>query len=163
MQKTLAAIFFATIIYTNGKAQSSTNPFYVDGVAYEVTDASHGYVSVTGLGTSASETVTIPQTVENNGTTYTVTAIASHAFQTTGTTVSSLIVNSSGANEEGFVIGDSIFYGGPSTTTFSTLELNGRIASIGVGAFRFCALTKLTMPKGVGHIYIMELFRIARS
>lgn len=153
MQKTLAAIFFATIIYTNGKAQSSTNPFYVDGVAYEVTDASHGYVSVTGLGTSASETVTIPQTVENNGTTYTVTAIASHAFQTTGTTISSLIVNSNGADEEGFYIGDSICYAGSNTTTLSTLELNGRIASIGVNAFRFCALTKLTMPKGVGHIY----------
>ncbi len=153
MQKTLAAILFATTILTNSKAQSSTNPFYVDGVAYEVTDANHGYVTVTGLGTSASETVTIPQTVENNCTTYTVTAIASHAFQQTGTTISSLIVNSSGANEEGFYIGDSIFYAGQSVTTLSTLELNGRIASIGVNAFRYCPLTKLTMPKGVGHIY----------
>ncbi len=152
MQKTLAAILFATTIYSNSKAQSSANPFYVDGVAYEVTDASRGYVSVAGLGTSASETVTIPQTVENNGTTYTVTAIASRAFQSTGTTVSSLIVNSSGANEEGFVIGDSIFYG-EKASEISSLELNGRIASIGINAFRGCALTKLTMPKGVRHIY----------
>ncbi len=153
MQRILAAAIFATTISTYSAAQSSGTTFYVDGVAYEVTDANRGYVSVTGLGTSASETVTIPQTVENDGTTYTVTGIASHAFQSTGTTITSLIVNSSGANGEGFFIGDSVCYAGSSTTTLATLELNGRIASIGVNAFRFCPLTKLTMPKGVGHIY----------
>ncbi len=153
MQKLLATVLFATTIYSYSSAQTSNTTFEVDGVAYEVTDTDHGYVSVSGLGSSAGTTVTIPQTVENDGTTYTVTAIKSHAFQKTETSISSLIVNSSGANDEGICLGDSLFFNGNSMSTLASLELNGRISSIGVNAFRMCSLTTLTMPKGVGRIY----------
>ncbi|MEE0511641.1 MAG: leucine-rich repeat protein [Peptococcaceae bacterium] len=108
--------------------------------------------------------VTIPQTVEYDGTTYTVTAVDEYAFFTcSGVTKVSLpsTVKTIGKNafyrcgaltevvlNEGLAsIGDSAF---SECTNLSTLKLPSTLTAIGSGAFSQCStLENLTIPASV--------------
>ena len=55
--------------------------FVVDGISYNITDKNGKIVAVVAGSTKYTGNVTIPGTVTNNETTYTVKAIGSYAFQ----------------------------------------------------------------------------------
>ena len=54
--------------------------FVVDGISYDITDKNGKVVAVVAGATKYTGSITIPATVTNDGTTYTVKNIGSHAF-----------------------------------------------------------------------------------
>lgn len=74
--KKLFAILFATMLASQAWAQN----FTVDNLSYYITDANNHYVSVAKGSTEPTGALTIPSTVTNGSTTYSVTSIARDAF-----------------------------------------------------------------------------------
>ena len=71
----------------------AAHDFEVDGIYYNITDATNKTIEVTYRGTSYSEYsdeytggVVIPESVTYNGTTYSVTSIGNRAFHSCGLT-----------------------------------------------------------------------------
>lgn len=112
--------------------------FVSDGIVYGITSEQtvevQPYYIV--LSNPYSGTVSIPQTVENNGTTYNVTALAESAFEgcenVTGMTLPATIRS----------IGPYCFY----NTSFTTLQLPDSLRTLGDHAFLYSSISSLHLP-----------------
>ena len=125
---------------------SFAHDFEVDGIYYNITSKSEPYtVAVTyRYGYKYTGAVTIPQKVTSNGTTYSVTNIASYAFDNCKGLTSVSIPNSVTSIGYGSFRGCS---GLPSVT------IPNSVTSIGGGAFQGCTgLTSVTLPNSVTSI-----------
>lgn len=112
----------------------SQNTFKVGDLTYEIT--SENTVEVHDCATSAIS-VTIPETIVNNGTTYSVTAIGSNAFFSCYNLSSIEIPNSITS------IGASAFV---SCTTMTNIIIPNSVTSIGNNAFQNCnKLSSITL------------------
>lgn len=114
--------------------------FVFNGIVYGVTSDVEQTVAVmnysTLLSNAYSGSITIPQTVENNGTTYTVTALGESAFESC-TGVTHLNLPSTVRS-----LGSYCFY----NTNFTTLQLPDSLRSIGDHAFLYSRVGSLHLP-----------------
>ena len=113
--------------------------FYQDGIYY-TTNGNEATVDRS----DASGYVTIPATVNNNGTTYTVTAIGNYAFSgcdaITGISIPNTVLT----------IGNQAFY---NCTGLTEVTMSNSVTSIGNSAFYNCsALTSISIPSTVTSI-----------
>ena len=137
-----------SLLPINAFAANTTNEeFTVNGYRYVITSSENNTVSFAkpaDSSTSYSGEITVPQTVQNNDTTYTVTAIHSDAFaNATGVTKVTL-------PDSITKIPDAAFIG---CTGLTSITFGNAVTSIGDGAFSGCsALTSLTIPNTVTSI-----------
>ena len=114
--------------------------FVFNGIVYGVTSDVEQTVAVmnysTLLSNAYSGSITIPQTVENNGTTYNVTALGESAFESC-TGVTHLNLPSTVRS-----LGSYCFY----NTNFTTLQLPDSLRSIGDHAFLYSRVGSLHLP-----------------
>ena len=119
-----------TLYYT---ITSNTSPYTVS-VTYPGSSSWTGYTQPTG-------SLTIPSSVTNGGTTYSVTAIGSSAFRNCSDLTSVTIPNSVTS------IGSSAFY---SCSGLTSVTIPNSVTSIGNSAFYYCSgLTSVTIPNSV--------------
>lgn len=132
--KSLAALLVAASL----PAVASAQYFESDGIVYGITSEqtvevlSNYYLH----NTPYSGSIVIPQTVEDDGTTYTVTALAESAFESC-TTMTSLTLPPTIRS-----IGSHCFY----NCTFTTLQLPDSLRTIGDNAFLYSCVTSLHLP-----------------
>ena len=125
--------------------------FSVDGIYYNILTDKTNEVAVTYRGSSYYEynneysgSVTIPKTVTNNGTTYSVTSIGDKAFEDCWNLTSITIPNSVTS------IGDQAFY---SCSKLTSITIPNNVTSIGYRAFSWCSgLTSVTLGNNVTSI-----------
>ena len=118
--------------------------FTAGNLKYEVTDAAAKTVELTGYETKPEGALTIPATVTNGGTTYSVTAIGYEAFRECKALTSVTIPDGVTG------IGQSAFSG---CSALTSVTIPDGVTSIGSYAFRGCeALTAVTIPDGVTEI-----------
>ena len=156
----LLAVMFA------GQAWAATT-FEIGNLKYKVTDETNHYVSVGKGSTALTGELTIPSTVTNGSTTYTVTSIGDWAFErcsglttvTIGNSVTS-IGNHAFSQCRGLTsviipnsvtsIGEGAFYLCEGLTSVTISE---SVTSIGNYAFSHCSkLTSVTIPNSVENI-----------
>jgi len=127
--------------------RASAYDFKVDGIYYNITDATNQKVAVTYLtqGTASySGDIIIPPTVTNAGTTYTVTSIGDEAFGWCKGLTSVTIPNSVTS------IGYGAFY---ECDGLTSMTIPNSVTSIGDEAFGWCEkLTSVTIPNSVTSI-----------
>ena len=105
-------------------------------ITYELEHSSSNYQGLT--------TATIPETVTNNGTTYSVTSIGGYAFEYCSSLISITIPNSVTS------IGDEAF---KRCSSLISITIPNSVTSIGAGAFRGCSsLTSITIPNSVTNV-----------
>lgn len=118
--------------------------FEVDGIYYDITSAEDLTVSVTSSGAYDKiyfDDVRIPETVTNDGKTYTVTSISDEALSYSGAVISVVIPNSVE------VIGNDAFY---LCRNMTSVTLGNGVREIGKGAFYNCGmLTSINIPGSV--------------
>ena len=125
--------------------------FEVDGIYYKILTDKTNEVEVTYRGSYPSEvideyygSVTIPETVTYNGTTYSVTSIVSYAFIFCSSLTSITIPNSVTS------IGEWAFY---DCSGLTSVTIPNSVTSIGDYAFRGCSgLTSVTIGNSVTSI-----------
>ena len=140
---TALLLLFATV--------ATAHNFEVDGIYYNITDATNKIVNVTYKGTSYSQysneytgDVVIPESVTYNGTTYSVTSIGNSAFYGCSGLTSIVIGNSVTS------IGEDAFY---RCTGLTSVEIPNSVTSIGNYAFYGCSgLTSVEIPNSVTSI-----------
>ena len=129
---------FAVLMAACLPAVASAQYFEVGGIVYGITSEQtvevQPYYNL--LNNPYSGAVTIPQTVEHGGYTYTVTALAESAFEDCGN-VSSLTLPATIRS-----IGSYCFY----NSTFTSLELPDSLRTIGDNAFLYSCVTSLHLP-----------------
>ena len=131
--------------------------FEVDGIYYNITSYADETVEVTYKGTyyysysgEYSGSVSIPENVTYDGTTYRVTSIGDYAFSSCSGLTSVVIGNSVTS------IGDYAFY---DCSGLTSVEIPNSVTSIGKSAFYDCSgLTSIVIPNGVTSIGV-EAFR----
>ena len=132
--KTLFALLAVLCLPFAASAQS----FVSNGIVYSVTLGQtvevQPYYNL--LDNPYSGAVTIPETVEHDGTTYTVTSLGDQAFYDCGG-VSSLTLPATVRS-----IGSYCFY----NSTFTSLELPDSLRTIGDNAFLYSCVTSLHLP-----------------
>ena len=130
-----------------GITASSAYDFKADDIYYNITSSTDLTVEVTYKTTyynSYSGDVTIPNTVTNNGTTYTVTSIDSVAFYNC-TNLASVTIGSSVTS-----IGNRAFC---YCTSLASIEIPNSVTSIRSRAFCYCtSLTSIEIPDNVTSI-----------
>ena len=126
-KKTLVLL---AILLTNIGLRAANYDFKDNGVYYKINGTT---VSVTAGDTKYSGTVTIPETITNSGTTYTVTSIASNCFYD----CTSLEEVKLGANVTS--IGYRAFYG---CYNLTSINLNDKIKTLSDQAFSGCTSLK---------------------
>ena len=126
---------------------SFAHDFEKGGIYYNITSSSRLTVAVTYQGTSYSQyqneyegVVNIPETVEYNGTTYSVTSIDEYAFRDCSTMFSITIPNSVKS------IGSWAF---ESCSSLTAVTIPNSVTSIGDGAFQNCTgLSSMVVEAG---------------
>ena len=118
---------------------------WTDGVlTYSITDASNHEVSVIGLKDTERTTIDIPESVDINGETYSVTSIGGYAFDYCKALTSVTIPNSVTS------IGEGAF---ELCSNLTSVIIPNSVTSIGEGAFSGCtSLTSITIPESVTSI-----------
>ena len=126
--------------------------FYMNGLTYNVIDASKRYVEVVrGANT---ETVKIPSTVTRGGVKYTVTSIGERAFLEC-VSLTSINIPSSVKS-----IGESAFY---ECYSLTSINIPSSVTSIGEAAFYQCSnLTTITLPKHIKNVRDLDIPKRAR-
>ena len=125
--------------------------FEVNGIYYNITDATNNTVAVTYKGMDSNfysneytGSVVIPESVTYNGTTYSVTSIGSYAFDDCSGLTSVTIGNSVTR------IGNDAFY---NCSSLTSVTIPNSVTSIGSRAFYGCSsLTNITIPNSVTSI-----------
>ena len=121
----------------------SAQDFKVDGIYYNITDATAKTVEVGNNRYASTNYVSIPTAVSYNGTTYSVTSIGEFAFEYSKFTEIS-IPNSVTS------IGSGAFFDCQGLTS---VTIPNSVTSIGESAFEFCfKLTSITIPNSVTSI-----------
>ena len=140
---TALLLLFATV--------ATAHDFVVDGIYYNITDATNKTVNVTYKGTSYSQysneytgDVVIPESVTNNGKTYSVTSIGGSAFSgCTGLT--SIEIPNSVTSIGGYAFADC--------SGLTSIVIPNSVTTIGYSAFSYCtSLTCVVIPNGVTSI-----------
>ena len=124
----------------------SAQDFEVDGIYYNITDATAKTVEVVsgGYNSKYSGNVVIPDKVTYNGTTYSVTSIGYKAFEGCSGLTSITIPNSVTA------IG---YHALENCSGLTSIEIPGSVTSIEEGAFGGCkGLASITIPNSVTSI-----------
>ena len=140
MKQTLLTFIIALLAATGAWAQT----FTFDNLKYTVTDETTHTVELTGYVTAPTGTLTIPATVTNESTEYSVTSIGSGAFiscsSLTAVTISDGVTS----------IGKGAF---KMCNGITSVTIPVSVTSIGESAFGNCqALTAVTIPDGVTQI-----------
>ena len=142
--KTLKHLFTALLLLCTTAV--AANDFEVNGIYYNITDATNKTVEVTYRGTSYysyeyTGSVVIPENVAYNGTTYSVTTIGSEAFRGCSGLESITIPNSV------TTIGNYAFY---KCSSLTSITIPNSVTTIGEYAFSGCSsLTSITIPNSV--------------
>ena len=126
----------------------AAHDFAVNGIYYNITDATNKTVEVTYMGSSSSSvydeytgSVVIPKNVAYNGTTYSVTTIGSWAFYYCSILTNITIPNSV------TTIGEYAFY---YCSSLTSITIPNSVTTIGNYAFYKCSsLTSITIPNSV--------------
>ena len=148
MNKKLLALAATGLLCATGV---SAHDFEVDGIYYNITSEEDKTVEVTFSGDSYdaveneySSSVTIPETVNYNDNTYSVTRIGSSAFKDCSSLTSVEIPNSV------TTIWDEAFWGCSSLTS---VEIPNSVTTIGSSTFKDCySLTSVEIPNSVTFI-----------
>ena len=112
----------------------------IDGIKYRLNDETS---EAAVIQYNYSGDIIIPETVDYDGKTYSVTSIGEEAFYycsgLTSVTIGNSVIN----------IGERAFYG----SGLTSVTIGNSVTSIGSGAFRFCSgLTSVTIPNSVTSI-----------
>ena len=131
--KTLKHLFTALLLLCTTAV--AANDFEVNGIYYNITDATNKTVEVTYRGTSYysyeyTGSVVIPENVAYNGTTYSVTTIGSEAFRGCSGLESITIPNSV------TTIGNYAFY---KCSSLTSITIPNSVTTIGYSAFEGCS------------------------
>ena len=150
MKKHFLLILLLASVLQSAKAQNydfSAMTAEGETLYYKITDIDNHYVSVvpptgsswTGY-TKPTGSVTIPSSVTNGGTTYSVTAIGNDAFYKCSSLTSATIPTSVTS------IGNTVFFG---CTSFASLAIPASVTSIGSQVFTNCpSLATMTVEEG---------------
>ena len=141
MKQTLLTFIIALLAATGAWAQTT---FIAENLKYTVTDAATHTVELTGYVTAPEGALTIPATVTNEDTEYSVTSIGSSAFSSCyylkAVTIPASVTN----------IGSSAF---SSCYNLKAVTIPASVTNIGSSAFSWCSrLTAVTIPEGVATI-----------
>ena len=142
---------FITTLLLLCSSVASAHDFEVDGIYYNITDATVKTVAVTYKGEYSYQypnryngAITIPSAVTYNGTTHSVTSIGYYAFLSCDGLTSVTIPNSVTS------IGDEAFY---NCSGLTSITIPNSVTSIGVFAFGDCSgLTSVTIGNSVTSI-----------
>ena len=136
MKKKLLTLAVALLAATGAWAQTT---FTADNLKYKVTDAEAKTVELTGYETEPTGALTIPATVTNESTEYSVTSIGSSAFRScsslTAVTIPASVTN----------IGSSAF---AYCSSLTAVTISDGVTSIGNYAFYCSALTAIHVAEG---------------
>ncbi len=117
---------------------------------YILKNTSSGHTAAVKSYTGSGGAVVIPGTVEYNGTTYNVTALAGSTFYTNGVFSGNTAITSVTLPDSLQTIGDYAFYG---CTGLTSANLGSGLTTIGWEAFNRCSqLAAITLPNGVTSI-----------
>ena len=148
--KTILQITLLLVALLLSSSPIYAHDFEVDGIYYNIQSKSEKTVEVTYRGsyyatyTEYSGNVTIPSTVTNSGTTYSITSIGEYAFSRCSGLTSVTIGNSVTS------LGKYAFSGCSSLTS---VTIPNSVTSIGESAFNRCSgLTSVTIPNSVTSI-----------
>lgn len=140
MKKLLHILTITLLLGASHQASGQQVYFEYDGIVYGITSESDRTAEVLPyyylLNSMYSGSITIPQTVEHEGTVYTVTALGNSAFES-NTNVTSLNLPATIRS-----IGAYCFY----NCRFTTLQLPDSLRSIGDQAFIYSSVTSLHLP-----------------
>ena len=116
----------------------------IDGINYELNGETKQATVIEKSSGEYSGSIVIPESVEYNGTTYSVTSIGNNAFYSCSGLTSVTIGNSVTS------IGDRAFWG---CSGLASATIGNSVASIGNMAFYYCSsLTSVTIPNSVASI-----------
>lgn len=119
---------------------ASAYDFEVDGLEYTIISTTDRTVSLTQ--SKLSGKVTVPATIEHNGTNYAVVAIGRSAFSSLG----SGVVTQVNLPNSITTIEDNAFYG---CKELEDMDLPESLLNIGYGAFEGCSFSSISIPKNV--------------
>ena len=142
-----ANLLLAQTSFADEEAETSTGirrtRFWVGDLQYEVTSTNPAEVEVNDAGNGYITTAIIPETVNYEGTTYSVTSIGDGAFSGLSSLTSIDIPESVTS------IGDWAFVG----CGITSIDIPNGVTSIGGWAFQYCSsLTSVTIPNSVTSI-----------
>ena len=141
-------LLFTLLILVGFAMQATAQSFQSGDLLYSVIGSNPPRVSLDGHvdGTAATGELFIPETVEHEGVTYTVSEIADQAFLNCSGLTGGLFIPSTVA-----IIGEKAFW---NCTSFSTLQLSFGLVEIREFAFRNCTGLNgvLTLPPTLTHI-----------
>ena len=141
MKQTLLTFIIALLAATGAWAQTT---FIADNLKYTVTDETTHTVELTGYVTAPEGALTIPATVTNEDTEYSVTSIGSSAFSSC-TSLKAVTIPASVTN-----IGSSAF---SSCYYLKAVTIPASVTNIGSSAFSSCYnLKAVTIPASVTNI-----------
>ena len=140
MKEKLLTLAVALLAATGAWAQE----FTFDNLKYTVTDAEAKTVELTGYETKPEGALTIPATVTNESTEYSVTSIGEWAFSSCSALTAVTIPD--GVTS----IGSNAFR---SCSSLTAVTIPASVTNIGIWAFSWCSqLTAVTIPEGVATI-----------
>ena len=146
MKEKLLTLAVALLAATGAWAQT----FTFDNLKYTVIDATAKTVELTGYVTAPTGTLTIPATVTNESTEYSVTSIGKEAFKKcNGITSVTIPVSVTSIGSSAFI----------SCSSLTAVTISDGVTSIGTSAFSSCSsLTEVNIPASVTNIGIYAFY-----
>ncbi|MBQ2122614.1 MAG: leucine-rich repeat domain-containing protein [Bacteroidaceae bacterium] len=144
MKRKLQILCVALLAFVLCNIPLFAEDFEVDGIYYNITSEEDKTVEVTTGSYKYSGVVTIPESVTNDGSTYSVTSIGDNAFSVCSSLTSVVIGNNVTS------IGEKAF---SNTYQLTSVVIGNSVTTIGVDAFWNCSgLTSVEIPNSVTSI-----------